>query len=77
MNRDFASLSFLHTAYCPLPARDEQPMSWSQPELCTPVDIRWEKAQKVSLCLTFWPARRDCQAAKLDPQVASCQPDPI
>ena len=34
-------------------------ISRSWPRLCTPVDIRWKKPQKVSLCLTFRPARRD------------------
>ena len=55
--------------------RDEQLMSRSQPGLCTPVDIRSKKAQKVSLFLTFRPARRDPDVSGLDRQVVSCQAD--
>ena len=58
---------FLLTAYCLL--------ATAQPRPRTPVDIRWKKAQKVSLSLTFQRARRDLPVAKLDPQTLSFQAD--
>jgi hypothetical protein len=61
--RDFAQLP----SHCLLPIA----LKWP----CTPVDIRWKKAQKVSLCLTFRPARRALSTAMLDPQVVSRQRD--
>jgi hypothetical protein len=61
------------TGYCQLFARDEPLTSRSQPKPRTPVDIRWERASEVSLCLTFRHARRDLPLAKLDPQVTSCK----
>jgi hypothetical protein len=53
--------------------RDGQPMSWSPQERSTLVDIRWKSAPKVSLCLTFRPARRDPDVSELDPQVVLYQ----
>jgi hypothetical protein len=72
MNRDFASIGSHLTGCCLLPT-----FHWQLPGLCTLVDIRWKNAQKVSLCLTFRPARRGLSEAKVNPQAASCQGDPI
>ena len=54
------------------PASGEPPL---QPRPRTLVDIRWKNAQKVSLSLTFEPARRDPDVSGLDPQSLSFQAD--
>ena len=51
----------------PMRVRDEQILSRSQTRLRTPVDIRWKKSQKVSLCLTFRLARREFPMVSLRP----------
>jgi hypothetical protein len=75
---------FLLTAYCMLPTaywqlrtHDEQGLSRSQPRPCTLVDIRWKKAQKFSLFLTFRSVRRDPDVSGLDSQLLPCQVHPI
>ena len=74
VNREHAG-SRLSQHHRPTGDHDEQVLSWSQPGLCTPVDIRWKKAQKVSLCLTFGPARRDPDESGPDQQVLLSQVD--
>jgi hypothetical protein len=67
----------LPTAHCPLPTRDQQLLPRSQPRSCTLVDICWKRIGKVSLCLTFRPARSGFPMASLDSQVALSQRDRV
>jgi hypothetical protein len=50
-------------------------ISRSQPGLCTPMDIRWKRARKFSLFLTFRSARRDPDVSGLDQQAVPYQAD--
>jgi hypothetical protein len=59
----------------PTGVRDERPLSWSRPGLCTSVDIRSTKAPKVSISLTFRPVLRDPDVSGLDRQVVLLQAD--
>jgi hypothetical protein len=69
------SMSVVSRPFPDTGVRAEQPVSRSQPGLCTPVDIRSKKAQKFSLFLTFRLARRDFPKARSDPQLLSYEAD--
>ena len=69
-----ADHAVLLPSHCLLATGDRQ-LTTAQPQPRTLVDIRLKNAQKVSLSLTFQPARRDLPVAKLDPQTISCQAD--